>query len=58
MEDHEEILDWSVKNNATYHDGSYVIASKRLGATLITVDDTLYEKAYKETSTIHLRDYK
>lgn len=57
-EEHEEVLNWSLKNDATYYDGSYVIASKKLGATLITADNALYQKASNETPTIHLRDYQ
>jgi predicted nucleic acid-binding protein len=58
LEEYGEILSWSVKNDATYYDGSYVIASKKLGATLITADDALYQRASKEISAIHLRDYQ
>jgi len=54
---HRNILAWSVKNNATYYDGAYVISSKVSGATLLTADDALYRKASKEVPTLHLRDY-
>jgi len=57
-EDHEKIIEWSSKNNATYYDSTYVIASKKVKGILLTADDTLYEKANKETSTIHLKNYK
>jgi len=54
---HKSILVWSVKNDATYYDGAYVMSSKFSGATLLTADDALYRKASKETTTLHLRDY-
>ena len=37
---HRNVLAWSIKNNATYYDGAYVVSSKALGATLLTADDT------------------
>lgn len=54
---HKNILMWSIKNNATYYDGAYVISSKTLGAPLLTADNTLYEKASKEVPTLHLREW-
>ena len=57
-ETHRNILEWSINNNATYYDSAYVISSKKLGATLLTADDTLYNKAFKQVPTLHLRDYK
>ncbi|MBC7131264.1 PIN domain nuclease, partial [Candidatus Bathyarchaeota archaeon] len=45
-------------NNTTYYDGAYVISSKASGATLLTADDALYEKASREIPTLHLKDYK
>ena len=56
-EEHKEVLDWAVKNDATYYDSAYVKASKKIGATLLTADDILYEKACKEIPTVHLKDY-
>ena len=56
--EHKEALKWSAKNDTTYYDSAYVEVSKRIGATLLTADDTLYEKAHKEISTLHLKDYK
>lgn len=55
---HKNVLEWSVKNNATYYDGAYVISSKAFGATLLTADDDLYEKASQQAPTLHLKDYK
>jgi len=52
----EEALAWGVRNNTTYYDSVYVEASRKIGATLLTADDTLYEKASKEVPTLHLRD--
>ena len=52
----EEALAWGVRNNTTYYDSVYVGASRKTGATLLTADDTLYEKASKEVPTLHLRD--
>jgi len=57
-EEHKEVLQWSVKNQATYYDSTYVRSSKKIGATLLTADDTLYEKAHKEIPTLHLKDYQ
>jgi predicted nucleic acid-binding protein len=56
--EHKEVLEWSVKNNATYYDSTYVRSSKKIGATLLTADDTLYEKAHEEIPTLHLKDYQ
>jgi predicted nucleic acid-binding protein len=56
--EHKEVLEWSVKNNATYYDSTYVKFSKKIGATLLTADDTLYEKAHEEIPTLHLKDYQ
>ncbi|MGQ9538281.1 MAG: type II toxin-antitoxin system VapC family toxin [Candidatus Bathycorpusculaceae bacterium] len=57
-EEHKEMLKWSVKNNMTYYDGAYVISSKKIGAALLTADDTLYEKACKEIPALHLKNYQ
>jgi predicted nucleic acid-binding protein len=56
-EERREVLEWGVKNDATYYDSTYVRSSKKVGATLLTADDTLYEKAYKQIPTLHLKDY-
>ncbi len=53
-----DALRWGVKNGLTYYDSLYVESSRRVGAILLTADDVLYEKARKETPTLHLRDYK
>jgi len=52
----QDALAWGVKNDATYYDSVYVIASKKIGAPLLTADRTLYEKASKEVTTVQLRD--
>lgn len=57
-EDHRKIMEWSIKNGATYYDSTYVIASKKVKGTFLTADDILYEKASKDIPTIHLKDYK
>jgi len=57
-EEHKEVLEWGVKNDATYYDSAYVRSSKRIGATLLTADDVLYEKAREEIPTLHLKDYQ
>jgi len=57
-EAHEEVLKWSVKNDATYYDSAYVRSSKMIGASLLTADDVFYEKVHKEISTTHLKDYQ
>ena len=56
--EHKEVLEWGVKNDATYYDSAYVKASKKIGATLLTADDILYKKAHKEIPTLHLKDYQ
>lgn len=53
----EEVLRWSVKKGATFYDGIYVMASKLIGATLLTADDILYEKARGDVEVAHLRNY-
>jgi predicted nucleic acid-binding protein len=40
-------LTWAMKNEVTYYDSVYVKASEKTGATLLTADDALYEKASK-----------
>lgn len=57
VEEHKEILEWSVKNNATYYDSAYVKACMKVGGTLLTADDILYEKSKEAVPTIHLKDY-
>lgn len=56
-EEHEEVLGWGVKNDATYYDSVYVRSAKKIGATLLTADDILYEKSSREIPTLHLKDY-
>ena len=55
-EEYGEALAWGVSNDTTYYDSVYVKASRKIGATLLTADDTLCEKASKEVPTLHLRD--
>jgi len=55
-EEHKEVLGWGVRNDTTYYDSVYVKSSKKIRATLLTADDTLYEKAHKEVSTLHLKE--
>lgn len=52
-EDKKEILKWFAKNNLTYYNGAYVIASKNVGGIPLTADDLLYEKARKEILIVH-----
>ena len=54
---HKNILAWSIKNNATYYDSSYIISSKVSGAPLLTADDALYKKVSREVPTLHLREW-
>jgi len=56
-ENYERILMRSVKANLTYYDSAYIEATRKIGATLLTADNTLYKKASKEVSTLHLKDY-
>jgi len=57
-EDARETLKWSVEKNATYHNSMYIETSHKIGATLVTADDFLYEKARKHIPTLHLRNYR
>jgi predicted nucleic acid-binding protein len=54
--DYVEALAWGVKNDATYYDSIYVVSSERTGSTLLTADDTLYDKASGTVTALHLRD--
>lgn len=54
--DYVEALVWGVKNDATYYDSIYVVSSERTGSTLLTADDTLYDKASGTVTALHLRD--
>jgi len=56
--EYEGVLEWSIEKNATYYDSIYLMASKKIGAILLTADDELYEKAKGEIPTLHLRDYR
>jgi predicted nucleic acid-binding protein len=56
-DDYEEIMEWSAKNDASYYDGTYVVASKKVKGVLLTADDVLYEKAGRAVPTMHLRDF-
>lgn len=58
VEEHKEILEWSVKNNATYYDSAYVKACMKVGGTLLTADDILYKKSKEIVPTLHLKDYR
>ncbi|MEM3883169.1 MAG: type II toxin-antitoxin system VapC family toxin [Candidatus Methanomethyliaceae archaeon] len=57
-EEQKEVLEWSTKYDLTYYDGAYVISSKSVGGTLLTADDVLYEKARKDISIIHLKEFQ
>ena len=41
----------------TVYDTSYVYLAEEMKATLITADDTLFERAGKRHSVLHIRDY-
>jgi predicted nucleic acid-binding protein len=41
----------------TVYDASYVYYAEELKATLITADDTLYERAGKRCNVLHIKDY-
>ncbi len=51
-------LELSAKNNISYYDGVYVESSKKVKATLLTADNTLYEKSCKEVPALHLKNYR
>ncbi len=51
-------LEWSAKNNMTYYDSVYIESCKKIGATLLTADNTLYEKSSKVVSALHLKNYR
>ena len=53
---HMDALEWGTKVGSTYYDSVYVSLSKSTGATLLTADDALYEKARGETQVVHLRE--
>jgi len=55
-EECKDALTWGAKNDATFYDSVYVIASKKSGAALLTADTVLYEKASKHVTAVHLRD--
>ncbi len=55
--EHREILQWSLENKATYYDSTYVKASMKINAVLLTADNILYNKASRAISTVHLKDY-
>lgn len=57
QKDHQEILKWSLETGTTYYDSTYVRATKKTEATLLTADDILLDKARKAVPTLHLRDY-
>ena len=54
---HIDALIWGVKLDSTYYDSVYVSLSKSTGATLLTADDALYERAQEETRAIHLENF-
>jgi predicted nucleic acid-binding protein len=49
-------LTWAVKNDSTYYASVYVKATEKIGATLVTADDAMYERASGTVPTVHLRD--
>lgn len=54
--DYLEALAWGVRNNATYYDSIYVMSSEKSSSTLLTADDTLYDKASGTVTALHLRN--
>ncbi|MEM2917841.1 MAG: type II toxin-antitoxin system VapC family toxin [Candidatus Bathyarchaeia archaeon] len=58
VEEHKEILEWSVKNDATYYDSAYVKACMKVNGTLLTADNFLYKKSREAVPTLHLKDYR
>ncbi len=50
-------LEWGAKNNVTYYDSVYIESCKKIGATLLTADNTLYEKSSKIVPALHLKNY-
>ena len=57
INEHRELLEWSVKNDVTYYDSAYVKSCKKVDGILLTADDALFEKSRKEVPTLHLKDY-
>lgn len=57
-EDYEEVLDWSIKNDVTYYDATYLMVTKKVGGILLSADNILYEKANKIISALHLKYYR
>lgn len=55
--DHRDILDWAHTHDATYYDAAYVVAARKLEATLLTADNTLHRKSSEGQPTTHLKNY-
>ena len=55
--DHRNILEWAHKRDATYYDAAYVVAARKLEATLLTADNELHRKSSEGQPTRHLKDY-
>jgi predicted nucleic acid-binding protein len=55
--DHRDILEWAHTLGATYYDAAYVVAARKLEATLLTADDELHRKSSEWQPTRHLKDY-
>jgi predicted nucleic acid-binding protein len=52
-----DVLDIACKLDITVYDATYVFLSEKLGAQLITSDNSLYEKAKRRFRLLHLKDY-
>jgi predicted nucleic acid-binding protein len=57
-EDHEHILEMSIRRKMSFYDAVYVYASKVNGVALLTADDSQVRCAEGEAEVIHLRDFK
>jgi predicted nucleic acid-binding protein len=57
VEDYREALKWSVENDATYYGSIYVWSCLKVGGTLLTAYDILYNKSRGTVPTVHLKDY-
>ena len=57
VEDYREALRWSVKNNATYYDSIYIWSYLKVGGTLLTADNVLYNESRETVPTVYLKDY-
>ena len=57
ISERQELLEWGVRNDVTYYDSVYVWSCRKVGGTLLTADDVLFERSRREVRALHLKDY-